>query len=158
MQYQNYQPTELVAFKWFFTVTSISMLWGLFSAWVAFKFKIPLDIFMFFDHDLNLTQSLVVGLIYGLVASFVLITLGVLGLYNPILVFVVLLGGFILFLDFILGKSEVTDAKNLIWLMVVPFIMIRDFITHLVIQDQKKRKRKVKEPKFDGTRSQENIF
>ena len=157
--YQHQQNRfDLFAFKWFAAVTLVAMAWGLFAAWVAFKYKIPLDLFNMLANDLNLTQSLVIGLLYGLLAGFILVVLGALGYYNPIIAFTILLAGIIMFFDFVFGASQINEPKNLIWLMAVPFVVIRDVVTYRLIKTEDEKEQRKNQKQFDGTKSQESFF
>ncbi len=158
MQYHQKNSFDPLAFKWFSIVTFILMAWGVLAAWFAFTYKIPLDVFSLLSHEQTLAQCLVTGLIYGLVASFILVILGSLGYYNPIIAFVILLAGIIMFFDFVLGNSHITESKNLIWLMALPFVIIRDVVTYIILCKINRRLDQAKDGKFDGTQSQENYF
>jgi len=156
MKMQDQNQVDLLAFKWFSVVTFMLMAWGMLAGFFAFKYQVPLDSFSILFKELNLEQSLVVGLVYGLVASFILVILGTLGYYNPVMAFVIFLTGIIIFLDFIVGNTVISESKNLIWIMVLPFVIIRDLVTYSFLRKSKSADTAHK--KIDGTRTQENFF
>lgn len=158
MLYEDQYKSNTIAFKWFTCVTFFLVLWGLFAAWVASVWQIPLDVFSIFSQELNLNQSLVVGAVYALAASFILVILADFGFYNPVLAFIVVLVGITMFFEFIVGKSQINDSQNLVWLMALPFVGIRDLVTHYMLRHYSRKTARITDNDLDKTRSQGNLF
>lgn len=158
MQNTQYMELNTFEFKWFLTVTFCLMVWGMFAAWVATFWQIPLDVFSLFPQAPNLIQTLIIGAVYSLIVSFLLVIFSVFGIYNPVLGFIFLLIGLTIFLEFVVGKHAITDSRNLIWLMLLPFLVIRDLVTHLMLRFYDHKTKRINTPHPEILKSQEHIF
>ena len=132
---EDSQP-DLQLLVWFLAFTFTSAIWGIFAAGIAFNYSMPFDFFQIYPESNNQYNMFLLGMSYGAGAAVTLVMLEKLGAYNPVIAFVVLMGGIILFIDMLFGRTGLQNPQHLVWLMLVPIVIIRDIVTFYYLRDR----------------------
>jgi len=120
---------------WLVAFVFCSAIWGMLAGAIAYQFNMPFDFFQFTGGSNDLYDWFILGMTYGTSIALVLIMLEKFGAYNPVIAFVILMTGIILFTDMLFGRSSIAHSYHQIWLLVVPVVIIRDVVTYFYLRD-----------------------
>ena len=120
---------------WFLAFLFCSAIWGLLAGGIAFQYNIPFDFFQQYPGSLDVFHWFILGLSYGAAIALGLVLLEKMGAYNPVIAFVILMSGVILFTDMLFGRTSIVDSQYPVWLLLVPVVVIRDIITYFFLRD-----------------------
>ncbi|VAW73084.1 hypothetical protein MNBD_GAMMA12-510 [hydrothermal vent metagenome] len=135
MLHKNSAISGLHLLGWLLAFLFCSAIWGMLSAGIAFQYNIPFDFFNVFKQPSELGHWYILGLCYGACIALSLVILEKFGAYNPVIAFVILMSGIILFTDMLFGRTSIVHSHHNIWLLLVPVVIIRDVVTYFYLRD-----------------------
>lgn len=121
---------------WFFAFIFCSAVWGLLAGGIAFQYEIPFDSFNLYPAEHDLYHCFLLGMAYCSAIAFSLVILEKLGAYNPVVAFVILMAGIILFVDMLFGRTSIVNSQHPVWLLLVPVVVVRDVVTYFYLCDR----------------------
>ncbi len=135
MLHKNSSISGLHLLGWLLAFIFCSAIWGMLSASIAFQYNMPFDFFKFLKQPDELGHWYLLGLCYGACIAVSLVILEKFGAYNPVIAFVILMSGIILFTDMLFGRTSIAQSHHHVWLLVVPVVIIRDVVTYFYLRD-----------------------
>ncbi len=135
MLHKNSSISGFHLLGWLLAFVFCSAIWGMIAGAIAYQYNMPFDFFQLVNGSNELFHWFILGMSYGSAIAVALILLEKFGAYNPVIAFVILMSGIILFTDMLFGRSSLAHSYHQIWLLVVPVVIIRDVVTYVYLRD-----------------------